>query len=391
MKPKTLSASSLQNWEDCPAKFHASNVEFVPEVGKKEPAKEGSAVHYALEHFVRKVYIEKTHEWSDYATLEELYNEGFRSEFGSADKSSEWYKDGLFLVKGWYQRTNLEGKEILAVEEKKRIGILPGDILLTYIFDRVERWIDEDGLKILKVTDYKTERNDYTFESLIRKLQVRIYGLCAAIEFKDWQPDEIWVELDMLRFAPISIRLDWDDNKATWDYLQETAQMILDADPETLPRTLGPGCRYCPISGTCGELRKAREAGSVLALTDINEIVSLRAEINAQVTGLEQVAAQLDSAIHEYAKSTGQIKFVAGGHPVKITAPSRRNIDTSQAAKIIGPDLMAKFGKLNIGDVDKLLKGEDLNDDQKLKLKKLIGKKFNNPGLDIAPVPAIKG
>ncbi|URG17406.1 nuclease [Rhodococcus phage Mbo2] len=391
MKPKTLSASSLQNWEDCPAKFGASNVDYIPEIGKKEPARVGTSVHYALEHFVRKVYMEKTADWSDTKLLLSLLDEGYREEFGAVDKASEWYKDALALTKDWHKRTNLEGREILAVEEKKRIGILPGDILLTYIFDRVERFIDEDGLRILKVTDYKTERKDYTHDALINKLQVRIYGLCAAIEFKEWKPDEIWVELDMLRFTPISVRVDWDDNKATWDYLQEVAQKILDSEKDDLPHVLGPGCRYCPIQAACPELRKSRDSGSVLSITDIADIVSMRHEISGQLTGLEMMASQLDSAIHAYAEETGQRSFVAGGHPVKITAPSRRNIDASQAGKIIGPDLMRQYGKLNITDVDKLLKGDVLNDEEKLALKKLIGKKFINPGLDIKPVPPIKG
>lgn len=393
MQPKTLSASSLNNWEECPAKFGASNIDYTPELGKKEPAKVGTCVHEALQFGVQRVYIDKDMTWADALKyMIEVYNAAFAREFGTADRTSEWYKDGLSLIKVWYKRTNLEGKEILAVEEKKRLAdIFPGGILLTYIFDRVERWIDEDGRKILKVIDYKTERSNYTHDALIKKLQVRIYGMCAAVEFKDWQPDEIWVELDMLRFEPISVMITYEDNLETLQYLRDTGQNILDAVREELPRFVGAGCRYCPISFSCEPLIASAEAGSVMSINDINEIVAKREFFAGSIKAMEILVTQLDSAIHAYAEDQGRTKFVAGGHPVTITAPSRRGVDASLAAKIIGPEIMAQVASLTIGEVDKLMKPDSpLTDEQREKLKKLIGKKYGNPGLKIEPVPPIK-
>lgn len=400
MKPKTLSASSLSNWEECKGKFLATNINFTPELGKKEPARMGSAVHYALEHFVGRVYLQDDDDWKDHPPLTwdnkkalfDLFDEGFKKEFGTADKQSEWYKDGLVMVKAWYKRTDLTGKEIIAVEKKHRIAILPGDVLLTYIFDRVERWIDEDGRKILKVVDYKSQRANYTHDELVRKLQARIYALCAAIEFKKWEPDEIWVEMDMLRFSPVGVMFTREDNVNTWNYLQETTIDILNTpdDLEGVDLFVGPGCRYCPISFSCEALRKSVESGSIMGLTDIADIVSERERLVGASKAMEVSIAILEEQIHRHAEENGLVEFRAGGHPVKITSSGRRGVDVSLAADIIGPELMKNYAKLNIGDVDTIIKTGLVDEEKAAKLEKLIVKKYGNPGLKIEAVPPVK-
>lgn len=711
LRPKTLSASSLSNWEDCQAKFKAANVDFVPEVGKKEPAKVGTSAHYALEHFVRMVYIDKTAQWDDIKLLLSLYYEGYKETFGNADKGSAEFKDGLALVKKWHKRTDLSGWEVLAVEEKKREPIGETGVRLTYIFDRVMRRVDETGRKILLVTDYKgldrdtdiptptgwttmakleegdyviggdgepctvvhkseihyrdcyrisfddgtsivcddehrwavrlgnssyahevltplemlarglkggsgrqneiavehgpvllpdadlpldpyvfgawigdgsasdgritkpcpplfaeierrgykvgdiisdgmtrtvygirgtltelgvlgnkhlpdlylrasykqrldllrgimdtdghwnttrqravlnttsrryaedvyelvvslgwtanifktrgtgfgkkfdawqlwftptgeeifiarppvdyrpksvrpfrrvikaiekvdmvptqcievdsadhcflagrqmvkthnTERKNYTFEQLRRKLQVRIYGLAAAIEFKEWAPDEIWVELDMLRFdGPVGVEITREQNIETWEYLLDTTAMILATDTSNLMRTLGPGCNYCPVQASCPELMKHVDTGGVLGLgNDIDALVTFREMVAGKANGLDKLQAQLDAMIHNYAEQNNSVKFPAADWDVVVTAPTRRGLsDVSRAAAIIGPELMAMIGKLNIGDVDKLLEGEQLTEDQKAQLDRLIVRNPSKIGLKIEP------
>lgn len=164
--PSTLSASSLSNLEDCPAKFKAVNIDFIPEVGDKAAAKNGSAVHYALQWFVHAVYIAKTHTWAGIddaggaapgglAYLLELYDIGYEREFDTADTRTHWHRDGVKMLKDWHKRTDLSDRTIDNVESKKRIPLADTGVLLTYIFDRVERWVDPHGRKVLKVTDYK--------------------------------------------------------------------------------------------------------------------------------------------------------------------------------------------------------------------------------------------
>lgn len=383
MQPKTLSASSLSNWEDCPAKFKAVNIDFIPEVGKKVAAKTGTSVHYALEHFVRRTCIDKTDDWTDKNLLLSLYDDGYRETFGTEDLDTDEYRDGLAMTNGWYKRTDLSDWEVLAVEEKKRIAILPGGILLTYIFDRIQRRITEDGRRVLVCVDYKTERAMYTHKSLREKLQARIYGLCAAIEFKDWQPDEIWVEMDMLRHTPIGIEIDREENVQTWNYLQGTAQRILDADDTKLARVVGGGCRFCPVQHTCPALAKNADLGGIMSLS-VEEMVALRFELDAKLGALTSAVAQLDEQIVEHARQSDAVEWTSEtGHSVALVSKSRRGIDASRAAQVLGPDLMSRYGGLTMGNLDKLLKGDELEPAQKDQLKVLITRSYSDPSVQI--------
>ncbi|WKW85499.1 Cas4 family exonuclease [Rhodococcus phage Reynauld] len=388
MQPKTLSASSLNNWEDCPAKFKASNIDFIPESGKKEAAKVGTSVHYALEHFVRAVYMEKTHQWDDQKYLLELYTKGYEIEFHSADRKADTYKDGLKLTKEWHKRTDLTGWEIDNVEEKKRFPIGTTGIKFTYIFDRVMKRIDEHGRRILYVTDYKSIRRTYTFNELERMLQMRMYALMAAIEYRDWKPDEIWVELDLLRYSPVSIEVTRKELIEALGYLVRTVRLIRSADENDLPRTIGSGCKYCPIAATCEPLQDNIAGGGIASISDIDEVGALRYRLNGQREALENLVNDLDEKLKAHAEQSDVSNFSAGGHPVKIFASGRRGLSNSAAAaSIIGPEYMKQFGKLNISDVDKLLDSGMLRDEQEAQLRRLITKNYNKASVKVEAIP----
>lgn len=405
--PNTLSASSLQNLEDCPTKFHAVNIKRIPEVGDKAAAKNGSAVHFALQHFVHAVYLAKTHTWGGYDNsgnegpgglkyLLELYDIGFEIEFDSAwKKSGSWYKDGQKMLKDWHKRTDLAGWTIDYVEIKKRIPLADTGVKLTYIFDRVSRIIDKHGRKVLKVTDYKTENRTYSFEELETKLQALIYALCAMIEYSWWEPDVIQVELDMLRYSPTGATFSPEDNEETWEYLLKTVHRIaqMPDDPKELRRTLGSGCTYCPIAASCNEWKKNVEGGGDLSLMDIEKLAPLRYEVKAIADTSEKQLKVLDAKIRQYSEATGESKFTAAGHPVKFIGRGTRDLtDPQMAAQIIGPKLMAMFGQLKMADVDKILDSGDLDAESHAALTALITKKYGQGGLTVKvdAIPATK-
>jgi len=402
MKPKTLSASSLSNWEECQGKFLAVNVQYVEEYGDKNAAKVGTTVHYALEHFVRDTCMNGTHSWTGVDEsgqqvpggldhLLALMHEGYKDTFGSANKRSEHYKDALKLTKDWYARTDLSGWTIDSVEQKKRIPLGETGILLTYIYDRVQRKIDEDGRRILWITDYKSERRTYSYDELRDKLQARIYAVAGAIEYREWQPDEIWVELDMLRHTPVAIEITREENQETWDYLMETAHMILATPEESVKRTVGSGCGYCPVKATCAAVQSNIAAGGVMSL-DIEEMIEMHAQLSGQAKALSNLVGEMEGRLEDHFERIGSDKFTsASGRPVKMVQGGRRELsDVSRAADIIGPELMKMFGKLNIGDVEKLLDSEQITGQQKAELRRLIYRKPTKASIKVGDVPAVK-
>lgn len=393
MKPKSVSASSLNNWFSCQALFAAANLDRVPEVGQKTAANVGTAVHYALEKFVEEVYLKNVTQWENHKRLLELYHEGFLTTFGHADKLSDEFKDGLSLVKKWHKRTDLSGWEILSVEQYRQVPIAQTGVKLTYIFDRQQRRTLDDGRKILKVVDYKTIRRTYSPAQLEEMLQMRLYGLAAAIQAKmeGWTPDEIWVELDLLRHDTVGIEITREQNEETWNLLLDVVDLILQTDPANATRTLGPNCKYCPVAASCPQLKKHIAAGGVLGKS-IDEMVSDYYQLSSQLEAISGVLSQLDTLIKAHAEKIEQTKFTVNGYPVTISAGGRRGLsDESVAAGIIGPELMKMFGKLNIGDVDKLLDSDQLTEIQKAQLRKLIVRNPTKQSLKIeGPSPFAK-
>lgn len=392
MQPKTLSASSLSNWEECQAKFVASNLHFIPETGKKEAAKVGTAVHYALEHFVRDTCMDRTEGWGNLPHLLELYHEGFMDTFGSAAKTSSEYKDGLALTKKWYARTDLSEWDVDNVEEKKRIPIGDTGILLTYIFDRIDRRTTVTGKKILRVTDYKTIRRTYSYDEMRENLQVRIYALAAWLEYQEWGPDEVWVHLDLLRHDDIGIKVTVEENLETLTYLLDTARLIQGTDEKNATRTMGPGCVYCPIRATCPAVLSNAAGGGIMGLAgDLEATVLLLEQTQAQEKALKLLNAELAGFLMAEAQERDTTSFTVLGRPIKVKASSRRVLsDTSLAARIIGPELMATVGKLGIGDVEKIIDSQVLAPDQVEELEGLIVKNFSEPRAELGPIPPLK-
>lgn len=392
MKPASVSASSLNNWFSCQALFAAANLDRVPEFGEKVAANVGTAVHYALEKFIEEVYLKRITQWDDLKRLLELYHEGFLKTFGHSNKSSDEFKDGLSMVKKWHKRTDLSGWEILSVEQYRQIPIANTGVKLTYILDRFQKRTD-DGRTVLKVVDYKTIRRTYSHDQLENMLQMRLYGLAAAIQAKmeGWTPDEIWVELDLLRHEPIGIEITREQNEETWNLLLDVVNLILSTDESKVTRTLGPNCKYCPVAVSCPQLKKHISNGGVLG-KNIEEMVSEYYELSSQAEAISGVLSQLETLIKDYAERTELTNFVAGKHPVSITAGTRRGLsDASVAAGIIGPVLMKMFGKLNITDVDKLLDSDQISETQKAQLRKLIVRNPTKQSLKIeGPSPFVK-
>jgi len=376
------------------AKFAAVNINFTPEVGKKEPGRMGTAFHYAAQHLVRLVHIEKTHQWDDLELLRQLWDEGYVEAFGTWDRRSRWYTEGWELLQRWHARTDLSGVEVLSVEEKRRTPVpsalydkhkpshkqhpRAAVVPLSYIWDRADFYVDEvTGNRIVKVVDYKTQRKYMRSEDLKAKLQCQIYAMCAMIYFRDRQVDEIWVELEMIRFEPVRVRFTVPECVEIWKDLRRELQRILDTDEKKkLPRTLGPGCRYCPVSATCPELKKNVGGGGILSLS-LEEKLALRVELGHKMKTESELVKQIDEFILTEAAERDEIEFLVGESEVKLKQSSRRKLDQQRALRIMGPELYAKYAPLTVEKFEELLKGDELTVEQKEQMNSIVSLNFS--------------
>lgn len=406
MLPRTISASSLKNFRECPKKFKAVNIEYIDEAREKIPAQTGSAVHYALEHFVDQVFLKKTASWDDEKLLLDLYNEGYTKEFGTADYDTDPYRDGLALTKKWYARTDLtvyskpaddyeSPRTVLSVEKKLRTPVpshrfgQPGEedssatVPMTYIFDRCDTYIDERGRVVVEVVDYKTEQAVVGPDDVQQRLQCKIYAVCAAILHAKLKPQVIKVTLDMLRHdGVVSTTFSTADNMETWKFLRRELQLILDTAEAPKGRP-GSGCYYCPIKAGCEEFGKNRALGGIFSIDDLDEVLAKREEIKGWMKGGYSLLDELDQRILAEARERQEKSFEEGGFKIKLKGGSERKLDSQEAARVLPPEVVGKVATIGVTMIDKIIKNKWVDEATAAKLQSLMVKTPKKSSIEV--------
>lgn len=404
MRPKTISASSLANAQDCLSKFAAVNLDFVPEVGRKEPAWMGSTIHHVCQWFVYFVWIKKSHDWDDMELFMRLYDEGYAIHFKTCDTRSKWYDEGLELALAWRERTDLSDVEVLSVEEKRRTPIPSAKydktksadqnwadnnaavVPLSYIWDRADWYVHPiTGLTHVRVVDYKSQYLNLTENQVKAKLQCQIYAMVAMIYFKDRKPDVIEVELDMLRYGPVNARFTPEQCVRTWNDLRKELQRILDTSVSQAKRmrTLGPGCRYCPIAPTCDRLKSNIDGGGLMSLS-LEETVQMRADLEAQMKTSKVLIEQADLMIAAEAIELDVLEFVVGQWEIELKSTSRSSLPQGEARLVLGDELYANMAPITMAKFKQLMKSDTiLTEEQKIALSSIVDKTFGDPKVKV--------
>ena len=389
MKLNTISASSIQVFEGCTARYQAEMVDRVPSPGgSSDPAQLGTAVHDTLERIVQEVYIDKTREL-EWDVIVAYFKQEFMKQFGRIpDMKDAWYADGVDMLERWFNRTDLDKVRVLMVEKKMRVPIKTsiGDVPYTFIFDRLDMF-EEDGKTIVRIVDYKTWRQYLTPDGLRQKPQGRLYGMAimlakAELEKElgfELKPDEIWVCFDQLRYDPVEVKFDREDNVATWRYVRKTAERII-AEPEPGKRTLNGECQFCVLKATCPKLTQNVQAGGVMALAgDRNEMAKRYLELEGASKAIKYAMEEVVEEILKDAMDSDEIEYDTEDFQVTFKSSRRKSYDPATVREIIGDNLFASLGKINNSEIDKLLKGEALTSSQKSRLRSSVNESIGEP------------
>lgn len=377
--PKSLSATSLHVWQLCQARWKAEMMDRSRGMGSVA-ASTGTACHGCLEYFVKRCFIDKT-EQPSMELLVELYKLSYTQTFNSFDYDTPEYIDGWTLVTKWYEKTieSFENFEVLLVETKFNFMVpsSAGDIPFNYIFDRFDRI----GPTEYRVVDYKTNRWPVTSSELQKKVQARAYGLAAAILLKQWDFPwtRIWVQFDLLRHDKVGVAFTREDSAITWQYIKESTEGIIATAEDEVEERLNGECLFCVRKVSCESLKKNIDSGGIFSLATIEEKMKVRAQAEWQLSGLQSLIKDLDESILTEAKARELTEFVMDDIELNITMSSRRAVDAEMVHMCIGDFLFEKHGSssITIANVEKLLKGKDLTDEQKVQLRGLI---YNKPG-----------
>lgn len=388
MIPRSLSATALHVAELCMARWFAENVER-GRSGGGDAARLGSSVHGALEYYVKAVHFEKNNpQPGTLALLQKYYDLSYMTEFTTAELSGDLYTDGWEMLKKWWARTSFEGVEVLSCEVKEFFEVkFPDGTLVpfNFIWDRFDRI----GPNEYKVVDYKSFRWALRADDLAAKIQARFYALAVQIKYPD--AEKIWVEFDQLRHDPIGLVFTKQDNIDTWRYLKRAVQRIYDYDENsdiTESETLNDECRWCVRKVTCTAVRRNAAVGGIHSWTSIEDAIEARAKLEYQAAAAKSAVDELDKLIIAEAKERDELEFVGTGYRANIGMSSRRAVDGERAEMILGPELFRKYGStsINLADIDKLLKGNEITPEQKKQLDSIVYRKLGEPKVKIQKV-----
>lgn len=402
--PKSFSATALQTAEACMARYHVETIMRTKGVAGTA-ASLGSSVHGGLEMYVQQ-YM-KTGTPPPLKDLIDFFRMSYMVTFGVSEAKGDLYDEGVIMLKAWFKRMDgtWDDFEVVSCEVKENFPVKTsvGEIPLNFIWDRHDK-LDEG---VYRVVDYKTNKWGINPGDLKNKIQARVYGLAAQIKYPD--ATRIWVEFDMLRHeGPVAIVFTREDNIATWGFIKRKAESIIEAQAglearmgagETLREALRPmeklngECLFCPRKLECGEVSKNIAIGGIMSGGNVLDMVDARAELEYQQKARASLMKELDAMILDSAKAEDRLEYETDDNRLNVGISARRKLDGDQAARILGPVLFDKYGgkTLSVTTVDKLLKGDELTDEQKAEIQSLIYFEKGEPRVKITPKNPIDG
>lgn len=390
----SLSATSLQVWQSCPARWKAQYAKGRPGELSGLAADLGSGVHAVLERYVDLRYLKRT-TMTDTEAMGFLFGEWEQQKDALGITDPTMVRDGWEMIERWYARTTPvlgEGhRTVLSVEQKTEFPIKTpkGERPFRYIWDRCDRIDKYDpetgeitGFDV-EVTDYKTIRARLNPGDLKEKIQARAYGVAAQIAYPE--AERVWITFDLLRHDPVGIVFSRDENLAAWRWIKEKAKEIAGTHPDDAPERINSECKWCIRKAACKALRSNADAGGIVGLSDPVEAARMRATLDNQLGGLKTLIADLDKVILEDAEANGWEELEADDLTITTRGRRTRVVEPSVAASVLGPELFARWGTMTVTALDKLLKTDDLTPDERERLNAAIGYKVSDPSVRVVP------
>lgn len=378
VKPRSLSATAVSTFEDCPARWAAEH-HMRARGASTSAADLGSAAHDALEYFV------KAGHHTDKKSLPQL-EKAFYKAYYERFSSDERYEEGLEMMRKWHKRSVPLPDEVISTEVKENFDIpsSKGPITFNYILDRFDRIEDH----VYRVVDYKSSQLPMSPDALRRTIQARCYGLAAQIKFPD--AERIWVTFDLLRHESVGQVFTREDNKATWRYLKNVVERIIEMPGDKPPEKLNPHCNWCVRKSVCKTLQRAESVGAGLT-QDPLEAADRRAALTYASKGLKAAIEELDKVIVAHCEREGLTEFTTDTHEVKLGLNKKRDVDGGRVKELLPDELVSEYSNIGITVVQKMLKDDRIDEEIKAAIKGLIEYRFgNSPTVKTEPLVPVE-
>jgi hypothetical protein len=368
---------------ECPAKFQAMMIDRAGTFSG-DAATLGSCLHSVLEEFVNPVDM-AVGNW-DWDKMEFLWFSAWLKFFPGQPPRGDIWDDGLKILQGWFNRTGMlqdiqEG--VVVSREIKHFFPVPylyegekGEVNFNYIIDRLDQ-IDDTTWRVV---DYKSQRIPWSAEEMRKKLQVLLYAL--AVKIAHPEATKIWVQFDFLRSGTVSVLFEYDDLVDAWRLVKTLLQQVVDTDVDATPERLNENCGYCVRKLRCITLLKHRVHG-ILGMSE-DDLAAAYLDLKDSIKALGILKEEIENSFLVKAAAEDILDwYTEEGMLIKVTAPSRRSINRDRMSDILGKELMTKYGRINVGDLDTLRADPALTFEQKSLLNSAIEMKQGELGISI--------
>lgn len=331
----------------------------------------GNVIHGTLEVFVKETIISSVTKATGFDRLIEIYDEQYYKHF----TNNKHHAVGKKMLDTWYRRTDFTDRQVLSIESKRRFPLKwnGSAIPFVYIMDRMDRNPNQE----IEVVDYKTSTQPMSADTLEHDLQARAYGVAAQVLY----PDErrIWVTFDFLRYEPVSVAFTKEENRATARYLRAMYGRILESDGSQ--EQLNSECRFCIRRSECSTLQRHIKAGGPLKLSNPQEAADQRYELESAKGAIGAMLEDIDAYLLGYCEEQDTLTFHTDEVNVRVTAQKRRHVNAEMVRRVVGADLANKYGNMNVGALEELMKDPTLTSEQKAELKGAVATKFSEPSI----------
>lgn len=351
MKPRTVSATSLETYLGCPKRFAADLAGRVY-TAPSGPSSFGTALHAALDKYIEKLYDPETglpYDESRTHQPELLANCWTAAAGYYLGWGNPYQAEGDTILEHWLATRSLPWR-VLSRESKEHFDVeIPGfgglTQSVTWICDRIDE--NEDGS--ITIIDYKSQWEDTTPDKMRDLVQPALYALAIR---KKFGVDRVAVEFDMMRYQTVTIIFTGHQMDKFEEFLGTTiARVWNDTDPR---ETLNKGCKWCVRAGVCKQLARATEVG-VIQTMSLEEVADLRERTKNAAKALESILMQTDGMLLEHLRDQPYPTSAFGDLTVTASVTRRTHYSAEAVMGVLGDDAIP-FLTVTKGPLDKELK-----------------------------------
>lgn len=377
MRPRTLSASSLDSYAGCPARFEA---EMARLRNDSEPGIFGTAIHTALDEYIDLLYFQ-TGDGQDGGAMqlghdhELLLDKIWPSVCDqSLGMKSEWIETGVTMLTHWLHTRPLPYR-VLSREVKESFDLVVpgyGEVQpVTYICDRVDQ--REDGT--IEIIDYKTQWANVSPTKMYQLIQP---GLYAAALRRKYGETPLFVTYDMLRYDMVSVPFTDTDIDGVERFLGAQAKIIWDDDEPQ--EKINPKCSFCPRKGVCETLQTATEIGWTPTLP-IEALIEIRDQVKNREKALKQLIIDIDDVILAKFEAEQNNVFDTGKYIAQAAVKRNEVYDPEVVLRVLGDDAIPylKVGKTALDRELKRKRGGRFTPEQADEIRSLAQVTYGEP------------